>query len=121
MTLCSRAAAAAFWTAFQAAVRARDRAAIEAAFADTVRFGIEHTALRGDEAVQRVIDGLLERGPYRSGILAQDRVDAQSPTQGAVEVSVPEAEGGRIVHTFGVAEVTPRDWRIVGLATQWSP
>lgn len=117
----SRAAADAFWTAFQAAVRARDRAATEAAFADTVRFGIDYAVPRGGEDVQRVIDGLLESGPYRSAILSHDAIDYHSPTQGAIEVGVREPSGGGVVHTFGFVEVAPGDWRIVGLATQGSP
>ena len=109
----------AFWTRFQASVRARDRAAIERGLAQTIRAG-DQTFARSSEQVQSVIDAIVEEEAAREAYLAVESLThgAEASTFESEVRYVVDGEGYTVVVFGSVAEVAPGDWRLVEVGSR---
>ena len=113
------AAAEAFWARFQAAVRAKDRAAIERGLAESIRFGDQSYA-RASEPVQDMVRAIVEEDAARGAYLAVDRL-THTPEGSTFESEASYVVDGETyeVVVFGtVAEVAPGQWRLVEVGSR---
>ena len=113
------AGADAFWTRFQNAVRARDRAAIEAGLAETIRVG-DRTFARSSEPVQDVISAVVEQEEVQEAYLAVDRLThgAQASTFRTTVTYEVDGETYDVVVFGTVDEVAPGQWRLVEVGSE---
>ena len=113
------AAADAFWTRFQGAVRAQNRAGIEAGLAETIRVG-DQTFARSSEPVQDVISAVVEQPEVQKAYLAVDRLThgAEASTFRTTVTYEVDGETYEVVVFGTVDEVTPGQWRLVEVGSE---
>ncbi|HIG75546.1 MAG TPA: hypothetical protein EYQ24_13505 [Bacteroidetes bacterium] len=113
------AAADAFWSRFQRAVRTQDRAAIAAGLADRVRVG-DQTFAKSSQEVQAVLTAIVEEEAAREAYLAVDGLThgENGSTFSTTAHYTVEGEDYE-VEVFGtVAEVSAGEWRLVEVGSR---
>jgi hypothetical protein len=112
--------AEAFWARFLAALRAQDRAAIEAGLAPTVVVNGEPYARDAPEA-QGVVEALVENELVREALLEAPALTHGARGEAAFDAVVRYALNGETVEvrlSGGLAEVAPGDWRLARVETR---
>lgn len=112
-------AADAFWASFKAAIRAGDRAAIEAGLSDVVTVGeVEYP--RNSPQVQSVLDQIVENEQVRDAYLGAGGLvhgPEESAFSSVVRVETPEGDVAQARLSGALRAVAPGDWRLIRLRT----